>query len=173
MAVTKLLVLLIGMHLAMGFTQLSASYWGGDTVLRDRENPGESTSVAVAWLYATPLDDILPDLSETKAAEREDDGGVLQQVGALLGVANRMGDTINGLAAFDYGVLRQINADQGIVYMVVVIFRIITVVITLALAVALLRLIASTGLLSSTAGLAVVGLGFGLPAVLSALGLAL
>ena len=65
---------------------------------------------------------------------------------------------INGLASFNYGFLAAIQPEAGLVYMVVVGFRIMTTLITLGVAMALLYVLFDSGLLKSVTGQIAAGL---------------
>ena len=137
MRLIKLLIALVVIHLGLGFTQMVVSYYAGDVA-----NYGAS-----GWVSHTPIGTFM-DLED---ADPEDANPEDAPQG-LLGVANNLGDMVNGLASFNYGFLSNIQPSDGIVYAVVMAFRIMSALFWLALALALLYLLFDSGLLRTVTG---------------------
>ena len=150
MRLVKLLTALIVMHLGFGFTQMAVSYFAGDVA-----NYG-----AAGWVSHTPIGTFI----ELESAPQSSLDGQADpsNVKAALDFANNLGDAINGLASFRYGFLSDIRPDDGMVYTVVMAFRIISAIFWVALAMALVYFLFDSNLLTSKLGLALVGLGVGL-----------
>ena len=158
MRLVKLLIILVTLHLGMGFTQMVVSYFAGDV-----ENYG-----AAGWVSHTPIGTFI-ELDE-RPDERKQCEINFGNVRGVIECANDLGDMINGLASFGYGFLEDIAPDQGLVYMLVVGFRLVSVLIWIGTGFALLYFLFDSNLLTSKLGLAMVGLGLGLGA-LSTIGL--
>ena len=157
MRIVKLLTLLIVIHLAMGFTQMSVSYFAGDVA--DYGTAG--------FVSHTPIGTFINLDAGPNDARCEFS---LANPRAMFECANDLGDMINGLASFSYGFLTDIQSDAGMVYMLVIGFRIVSVIVWLSLGMALIYFLFDSNLLTSTLGLTLVGLGLGL-GVLSATGI--
>ena len=147
MGLVKILVALVVLHLAMGFTQMSVTYFTAE-----RPDYGEK-----GILSHTPIASIMP----LDDADRVP-GGIELTPGAfdrLIGTVNAVGDMTNGLATFNYAFLTDIGSDAGLPYMLVMAFRIFSALIWVALAVRLLYILFDSNILTSPLGLGVVGLG--------------
>ena len=149
MRIVKLLIAVVAIHMGLGFTQMSVSYFAGD--IADYGNAG--------WISHTPIGTFI-DLESLPASE----GGQANpsNLKATLDFANNLGDAVNGLATFGYGFLTNITSDAGAVFMVVMAFRVASAFFWLALGMALIYFLFDSNLLTSKLGLALVGLGVGL-----------
>ena len=159
MRLVKLLTALVVIHMGLGFTQMSVSYFAGDVA--DYGSSG--------WISHTPLGTFMDLDSEQQIQSNQVSPSNLK---GMLEFANNLGDSINGLASFGYGFLQDIQPSDGAVYMVVMAFRILSVLIWLALGMSLIYFLFDSNLLTSKVGLLLLGLG-SLLASFSAFGLAL
>lgn len=150
MTLIKLLLALVVLHLGFGITQFSVTLFTAEEV-----QYGERGFISHTPLEAlVPMDDAARALSETQPPRQ---GGFWYFLNPIITI----GDTINGLATFRYDMLTQVDPDEGFVYTVVLLFRIIPSIIQLALAVAMFLVITNTGLLNTTLGQGAVLLGAG------------
>ena len=145
MRLLKLLVVVLVFHLGFGATQCAVSYHAGDVA-----NYGSAGIVS-----HTPIGTFI-DLESPPGSTGE--GENPSRFKALLDFANNLGDMIGGLASFGYGFLTDIGPDAGAVYTVVLGFRLISVLIWIALGVALIYFLFDSNLLTSKLGLGLVGL---------------
>ena len=150
MRLIKLLIAVLVIHLGLGFTQMAVSYFAGDV----------ADYGAAGWVSHTPIGTFI-DLESAPQSSEEGQGNP-SNLKATLDFANNLGDAINGLASFGYGFLSDIEPDDGLVYMVVMGFRILSSLFWLSLAMALVYFLFDSNLLTSKLGLALVGLGIGL-----------
>ena len=157
MRIVKMLIALLVIHLGLGFTQMAVSYYAGDVAQYG----------AAGWISHTPIGAFV-DVEGAPSSSDEGQGNP-SNLKQILNFANNVGDMVNGLASFGYGFLTDIEPDDGAVYMVVVLFRMLSAGFWLALSMALIYFLFDSNLLTSGLGLALVGLGLGL-AGLSALG---
>ena len=153
----KLLVAVVAIHLGFGFTQMTAGYFGGDVA-----DYGAAGSVS-----HTPIGTFI-DLEPERAPQG--DQGNLERLKSMLDFANNVGDMINGLASFRYGVLTDIQ--DGFVYNIVAGFRLVSAFMWIAAGMAMIYFLFDSNLLTSKLGLSLVGLGLGAGA-LSAVGAAI
>ena len=156
MVLQRMLIALVAMHLGFGFTQLSLAYYAGDV----------ADYGAAGFLSHTPIGAFV-DLDEDND---QTSGANLSAIRQMFEIVNQTGDAINGLASFGYDFLDEIGPDVGLVYMVVLIFRIASWLFTIALGLALLYVLFDSNLLTSKVGLALVAGGSGLVALLSGAG---
>ena len=156
MRLIKLLIALLAMHMGFGFTQMVVSYFAGDV----------ADYGAAGWVSHTPIGTFI-DLDRGPMQDQAADPAAPKKI---LDFVNNLGDGINGLLSFDYGFLSDIQPDDGFVYMIVVAFRIISTLFSIGLAVALIYFLFDSGLLTSTLGLAAVGLGAAVTTATSIIG---
>ena len=150
MRLVKILIAVLSIHAGLGFTQLGVSYFGGD--IADYGSAG--------FVSHTPIGSFI-DLEDPQAMQEEGQVNP-SNLKAMFDFANSLGDTINGLASFGYGFLSDIKPEDGFVYTVVLLFRTISVLFWISLAMALIYFLFDSNLLTSKLGLAIVGLGVGL-----------
>ena len=136
MGLVKLLVALIVIHLGLGASQMMMTYWTADVA--DRGDQG--------IISYTPLGPLLT------SYDGEDVGFAPSAIGNGITFLNNLGDTINGLASFNYDVLSRIEADAGVVYNVVIAFRLAGVVFTLGAYLRLLYILFDSGILATRPG---------------------
>ena len=152
----KLLIALVMIHLALGFTQMAVTYYAAESSPDD--------VVGYNWVANTPIGDFLPD---TTPQTEENQSGLVRGAFEFL---NRIGDSINGLATFGgYGFITDIEPDQGLIYVLVMILRLISVLVWLGLAWGTAYFLFDSNLLTSKIGLSLLALGGGIGG-LSALG---
>lgn len=150
MTLIKLLTAIMVLHMGFGVTQFSVTLFTAEEV-----QYGDGGFISHTPLESlVPMDDAARALSETQPPRQ---GGFWNFLNPIVNI----GDTINGLATFRYDMLTQVGPDEGFVYTVVLLFRIIPSIIQLALAVAMFQVITSSGLLNSTLGQGAVLLGAG------------
>lgn len=154
MMMLRILIALIPIHVGMGFTQMAVSYYGGDI----------ADHGAAGWVSHTPIGTFI-DLDDTQQTEEFG----LANLRQMFEILNRLGDAINGLASFGYGFMDEIESDDGLVYQIVMAFRIISVCVWLGMAVAVLYFLFDSNLLTTKTGMAILAFGAGLGS-LSALG---
>ena len=159
MRLVKLLTALVVIHMGLGFTQMSVSYFAGDVA--DYGNAG--------WVSHTPIGKFIDLDSDQQVQQNQANPSNLKR---MLDFANNLGDSINGLASFGYGFLTDIQPSDGAVYMVVMGFRILSALIWIALGMSVIYFLFDSNLLTSKLGLLLVGLGSGL-GILSGVGAAL
>ena len=157
MVLIKLLIALVTIHLGFGFTQMVVSYFGGDV----------ADYGAAGWVSHTPIGTFI-DLEDAPQSA-EDGVDNPNNLVAIFQFVNNLGDAINGLATFGYGFLQEIDPDDGLVYMVVMGFRIVSTMFWLALGMGMVKFLFESNLLTSKLGLGIVGLGVGIGS-LSAVG---
>ena len=150
MRLVKLLIALLAIHMGFGFTQMAVSYFAGDV----------ADYGAAGWISHTPIGTFI-DL-ESAPQSSQDGQANPSNLKATLDFANNLGDAINGLASFGYGFLSDIRPEDGFVYMVVILFRIVSALFWVGLAMSLIYFLFDSNLLTSKLGLALVGLGVGL-----------
>ena len=150
MRLVKMTAMLIAIHLGFGFTQMVVSYFAGEV----------TDYGAAGWISHTPIGTFVN--LEGSAPQQGGQETNPSNLKAIFDMVNNTGDMINGLASFNYGFLTSITADDGLVYMAVLGFRMISVLIWLALAMALAYILFDSNLLTSKLGLALVGLGLGI-----------
>ena len=149
MTLIKLLVVLISLHLGMGFTQISVSYFAGDV----------ADYGAAGVISHTPIGSFI-DLDDDARRGREAQGNP-SSFESILGFVNNLGDMVNGMASFGYGALTQFSPDDGLVYTIIIILRIIGTMFTVSVALAVLRLVFDSGILNSTLGMGLFAIGSG------------
>ena len=157
MRLIKLLIAVISIHLGLGFTQLAVSYYAGD--IADHGAKG--------FISHTPIGTFI-DLESTTTPQTGEQGS-LSNMRLAFDVMNNAGDAINGLVSFGYGVLEEIEPEDGFVYNVVMGFRLLSVLFWIGMGLTLLYILFDSNLLTSKLGLALVGIGSGIGG-LSALG---
>lgn len=158
MTIIKLLAVIAGIHVAFGITQIADFYFGGG---QDRLADG---SPAAGNLIAyTPLQYLLLENSEvgqgdslpTDVTTREGDTGFF----GIIDLLNRIGDSGFGMLTFDYAFMDHFTGDAntGITRNIDWIVKLTGVLLHFALGLGLVRLLFESGILSSTAGVAMVG----------------
>ena len=157
MGLVKILILLITIHGALGYMQMSAQY-----NLGDRPVYGNS-----GFLSHTPARHLL-----RNDYQEEDRPGFDDPI-AIIRRLNDLGDTINGLVFFDYPMFDYIDSADGISYNFVVGVRLLGYLVWLWFIWTLVRVIFRSNLLSSPTGLALVLGGGGVFSLLSGLGFSL
>ena len=153
MRLIKLLVVLIIIHMALGFTQVAVSYYAGD--IADHGTAG--------WFSHTPLGTFI-DLEQTP--QTGGDQASPSRIRETWDFVLDLGATINSLASFGYGFWDLIQPDS-LVYQVVVIMRIMSYLFTVGLGLSLLYVLFDSGLLTSKLALALVAGAAGVTAALS------
>ena len=130
MGLLKLLILAITFHLGLAITQASVSYFAGDVA-----DPG-----AEGFISYTPVGALLGDTIDDDAKRERSLGGGLNWADprSALDIVQRVGGTINGLALAEYDLLEEIERDS-FAYNVVILVRLFSVLLTLALGFTLLR----------------------------------
>ena len=158
MTIVRTLSIFLAMHAGFGIVQLAVLYFSADIATYG----GES-----GFLEYTPLSALVSNARDnSQAADPLDFPG-------LFGRITSVGDTVYGLLSFDYGIVTDITPADGMVHWVAVFFRLISWFSTAALTLAIAQFIFSSGILQSTAGLAMVIGGVGVTGVLTALGVVL
>ena len=158
MRLVKLLTALVVIHMGLGFTQMSVTYFGG----------GVADYGAAGWVSHTPIGTFVDLDSDQRMQSNQANPSNLKTIWDF---ANKLGDSINGLATFGYGFLQDIQPSDGVVYMVVMGFRILSALIWLGLGMTMIQLLFDSNLLTSPFGLAAIGVG-AVAAALSAIGAA-
>ena len=153
MRLIKLLIAVVAIHLGLGFAQVGANYFGGDVA-----DYGDMSIVSY-----TPLERFLDLNNESEQVS-------LSVFSQMLDWADRIGDTINGLVTFNYGIITSIGTDDGAVYGWAILVRVGTAILSLSLGIALIYFLFDSNILTSSLGLALVGLGLGTASALSATG---
>lgn len=143
-------------HLAFALTTASHTYFTAD--------------IPVRWttlLDATPLNS-LREAAGSLANPFDADGGVLSGLTGPFGVIADIVDTIVGLCTFDYSILAELEQGGGLPALFPEIVAIVGAFACIALFYHAMRFIFQSGLLSSTAGLLLVG-GAGITGIVSKL----
>ena len=153
MTIVQTLAIFVAMHVAFGVVQLAMFYFSSDIVTYGGE---------AGFLSYTPLRSIVGD----GVGQQAD----LLDVKALFGHIADLGDTVYGLLSFEYEIVTDIAPSDGLVYWVALVFRMVSWFSTLAVTISMAQLIFSSGILQSTAGLALVLGGIGITGALAALG---
>ena len=146
MRIIGLIVLLVAIHFAMGATQ-----FGYDVLALDRH---VSTNIIEYTPLAQRLS--LDALDAQKAAEITASGNFVQQAFNFVGT---IGDRAWGLATFDYPFIRVLQEDEGIWQNLAQLLRIFTSFATVAIGGRLMYIIFESGLLNSTGGQVLLGVG--------------
>ena len=158
MLLLKLLIALIVLHLAMGFVQLSISYYAGD--IADHGARGFVSHTPIGALVGGSVTD------SEDMEERQTGGGLnLTDPRSAFEIVNRLSNTIGGLTILQYGFLEEIKPDDGFVYNIVVAFHLLGLLFWLALGVSLLYILFDSNILTSRLGLGLIAGGFGLTAL--------
>ena len=145
----KLLIALVTLHIAFGFVELAAAYYAGDI----------ADHGAAGWVSRTPIGEFI-DLDSTEQQTNPNSSLFdVRQPARMFDVVLRAGGAINGLASFNYPSLALIQPDDGFVYNIVMLFRILSALIWIALGLGMLYLLFQSNLLTSKFGMAMVALG--------------
>ena len=142
MRLIKLLILLLAVHMGCGFTQMAAAYYGGDT------------AVSSNLLEHTPIGSFI-DVDNLDAMQRGAEADP-SQIRQMVGFINQVGDMSFGLVSFEYGFLTDMQPSDGVVYNIVVLFRLASVILWLSLGMTIIYILFDSGLLTSPLGLAAV-----------------
>ena len=153
MMMLKILIGLVVIHLALGFTQMSLSYFAGDV----------AEYGAAGWVSHTPIGTFI-DLEETP----QDAAVNFTALDRIFDTVNKLGDSINGLLTLGYDFLTMIDSSDGLVYMLVIGIRAVSTLVWFALAMAGLYTLFDSNLLTSKLGLGLIAFGGGLTALAGA-----
>ncbi len=162
MTLIKLLIILVVIHLACGFVQVSVNYFGGDM---KRVDVREDRSAWEALYANTPLGQLIGGVDQ----EQDQPEDFLSNPPAILAFVNRIGDMQNGLLVLGYEFLNEM-APGTLPHMLVILTRVAFALLWFATGLATLRLIFESGLLHSKIGLFLVVGGGSIAAALSAVG---
>ena len=144
----RLLIGLVVAHLICGMIQVAVSYYAGDV----------ADHGAAGIVSHTPIGSFV----ELDEDQRADGGGGLSDIRGMFQAMIKVGDSINGLASFDYGWIEILAESDGMVGNLATAFRIGTALAIIAMALALLYFLFDSGMLTSKAGLAILAFGAGL-----------
>ena len=153
MTLVKLLTLLIVIHVALAFAQVATSYYGAGMI----EMVGEQGIIT-----HTPIGKLFP---KAVTGTPQTGGFSVTDIPSQFQVVYRLGDMIVALTNFKYGVLDELTPDDGLVFEVVVVVRLVGVLIWFAAGLAFLRLIFDSGILNSKLALALVAGGVALSGI--------
>ena len=142
----KMFVALMTIHVGLAATTVVMDYH-----VNDDPSYGDSSILSF-----TPLRSFVS--LEHPPGDELREGSTLE-VKDVFDFVNHVGDAINGLASFNYGPLNMIGPDDGAVYHVVIAFRVIGALFTIALGLALIYVLFDSGVLSSTLGLGLAAFG--------------
>ena len=152
----KILTILVVIHLACGFVQVSVNYFGGDM----------ADGSALESLYAdTPLGQLIGGVDQ----EEDQPEDFLSNPPAILAFVNRIGDMQNGLLVLGYGFLDEMEPGT-LPHVLVILTRVAFALLWFVTGMATLSLIYQSGLLNSKLGLFLVVGGGGVAAALSTAG---
>ena len=154
MGIILTLTAFLAMHIGFGLAHLSVEYMGSGTA----NYGGEA-----GFLAHTPVRSYFEE-----SPMRVNDPLAFR---ALFNHITDLADTVWGLLAFDYEVLTDVQPSDGAMYWVAQVFRLINWVSAMALVVMIARFIFSSGIMQSTAGLALVVGGVGITGLLAGLGM--
>lgn len=136
MGIVKILIALVAIHLGLGFSQMMMTYWLSDVVHHGSQGV----------ISYTPLGPLL------NSFDSVDVGFAPSAIGNGISFINNLGDTVNGLASFDYDMLSRITAQDGFVYNVVVGFKLMGVLFAVSIFLRLLYMLFESGILSTRPG---------------------
>ena len=142
MPLVKLLIVLAAIHVGMGFTQVSVTYFAGDNV--------EYNFIAETPLGSWMRDDF-PPANENRA-------GIVQMGSFFID----MMDTIGGMFTYDYGFMDDIAEAEGFVSNVATAFRLTMGFLWFGVGAAVMKMVLDSGLLNSKIGFAVASTLFGI-----------
>ena len=151
------LIVFAGMHGGFGLLQVALLYF-----LADISSYGGDAGF---WAH-TPLSGFF--LEDAESASQV---GSLTFLKGLFDFINNLGDLVYGLLAFNYDILTQIQADDGLTFYFILIIRAITWIATWRTGAALIQWILSTGVMQSNVGAALVLGGGAGAAALTGLGI--
>lgn len=151
MTLVKLLIALIVVHMALGISQMTLSYWAGDV----------ADYGAAGVISHTPLGSLL-------RVEADRQSGPPSTLESFRNLLVDFFSTITGLLNFRYGILHAIEPGDGMVYNVVMALRLAGVLAWFGLGMGTLKMLFDSGLLNSTVGIIIAGTLFGIGSVASA-----
>ena len=174
MILVRLLTVLVCLHIGMAFTQLSYNYFAADVYEVDGVSPW------ARMLEDTPFENLgfaqelrpppqamkVMNATTTESLAEDETSAIIDIFGPLA----RMGDLINGLLSFNYGVLGKLTAGSGFAFLVVLALRVVVGLLSVALAAGAAAWVFASGLLSSLTGKLILGGALGLTTITSILG---